>query len=334
MNTLIRTISTAIPAILIATSAFAEKPTSDNWWRTVGGYDGSWTVSVDGADTPALLTTHKWLVPFERTQWDFSGAPGQPMVFETGGSWWNAEAGRIEAAGMQVGIDGELAYKGYVDDVDPKADTVTWKWTTTKLDGSKRSQITMVDTFGDDVINRTFDTTSGTPFPIKTAKLVAVNAFQKAMPQASQMVGRWTRSFTNDDGKNVTVMFDVAWGPGRHTLDGTIHRKIGDAEPVLRGKRTWMLDRRSGNVWCMNNFGNGMRMTARPKFSKTDQATVIRGDWTGRNANGNNVAFSTEETLTGDEWTNQWMNFTFEGVTPPNATGEPSEMTTLNRVTD
>ena len=59
MNTLIRTISTAIPAILIATSAFAEKPTSDNWWRTVGGYDGSWTVSVDGADTPALLTTHK-----------------------------------------------------------------------------------------------------------------------------------------------------------------------------------------------------------------------------------------------------------------------------------
>ena len=334
MNALIRTISTAIPAILIAASAFAEKPTSDNWWKTVSRYDGTWTVTLNDAEAPALLTTHEWMVPFEKMRWHFSEAPGQPMTFDTGACWWNAETERIELAGMRTYADGDIAYKGYIDDVDPDAETVTVKWSFSNIDGSKRSEVTMVDTFGDNVIERAYDVTSGTPRSIKTAKFESVNAFQKAMPQASQMVGRWTRSITNDDGKNVTVMFDVAWGPGRHTLDGTIHRKIGDAEPVLRGKRTWMLDRRSGDVWCMNNFGNGMRMTARPKFSKTEQTTVIRGDWTGRNANGNNVAFSTEETLTGDEWTNQWMNFTFEGVTPPNATGEPSEMTTLNRVTD
>ena len=146
------------------------------------------------------------------------------------------------------------------------------------------------------------------------------------------MVGRWTRSFTNGAGEDVTVMLDVAWGPGQHTLDATFHRKVGDGEPTLRGRRTWMLDRRSGDVWCMNTSANGMRMTAKPKISKTGNATVIRCDWSGPNANGDEVTFSTEETITGDEWTNQWMDLTFAGVKPPNATGEPSDMTTLKRV--
>lgn len=332
MNKLVRSACVAVPATLITAIATAEKPTAENWWQAVGGYDGSWAVSLDGADAPALLSTTEWVVPFERMQWRFAEAPGQPMVFETGGCWWNAETGRIEAGGFQAGVDGDLAYRGYIEDVDPDSRTVVWKWKTTNLDGSTRSEITMTDTFGDGVIDRAFETTSGSPFPIKTARLDAVNAFRQAMPQAAQMVGRWERSFTNDAGEDVTVMVDVAWGPGEHTLDATIHRKVGDDAAVLRGRRTWMLDRRSGDVWCMNNFRNGMRMTAKPKISKTGKATVIQCDWSGRNANGDDVTFSTEETITGDEWTNQWMNFTFEGVKPPNATGEPSEMTTLKRV--
>ncbi|MDG1977243.1 MAG: hypothetical protein P8I44_01630 [Phycisphaerales bacterium] len=332
MKTLIRSISIVAPVMLLATAATAEKPTADDWWQAVGGYDGSWAVTLDGADAPALLSTTEWIVPFERMQWRFSEAPGQPMVFETGGCWWNPEADRIEAGGFQVGVDGDLAYRGYIEDVDRDAGTVVWNWKTTNLDGSSKSEITMTDTFGDDVIDRVFDTTSGDEFPIKTAKLEAVNTFQQAMPQAASMVGRWTRSFTNGAGEDVTVMLDVAWGPGQHTLDATFHRKVGDGEPTLRGRRTWMLDRRSGDVWCMNTSANGMRMTAKPKISKTGNATVIRCDWSGPNANGDEVTFSTEETITGDEWTNQWMDLTFAGVKPPNATGEPSDMTTLKRV--
>ena len=41
MKTLVRSISTTAPVMLLATLATAEKPTAEDWWQAVGGYDGS-----------------------------------------------------------------------------------------------------------------------------------------------------------------------------------------------------------------------------------------------------------------------------------------------------
>ena len=303
-----RRLTTMLTITMATTALQAAPPTADDWWTTMGRYQGD-HILKDGESGDVIGEfSVEWGVPFQRLNYRYHSTGGDVATTMTGFCHWDESLGKVRFIEVETGPDGLVTSVGELADVDDA--TLTWNiksWTEKEMVRSFQ----MKDVFGSDGVDRSIEMKSGKEMPTSFV-WTSVNQFQRAFPVADQLVGTW--NFTEDGQAKIAK---VEWGPGQETLVETTHIVGADGKTTEDSTVTYMYDRVADRVRMHFMGANGASGWATPVVGKVDGTMTMELSWRGRNAMGQRIAALGFRKIEGDTMIMTMSEFKLEGVPLP-----------------
>ena len=322
-----RRLTTMLTITMATTALQAAPPTADDWWATMGRYQGDHLLKDGESGAVIGEFSVEWGVPFQRLNYRFHSTGGDVATTMTGFCHWDEALGKVRFIEVETGPDGLVTSVGELADVDDA--TLTWNiksWTEKEMVRSFQ----MKDVFGSDGVDRSIEMKSGKAMPTSFV-WTPVNQFRRAFPIADQLVGTW--NFTDTGQAKIAK---VEWGPGKETLVETVHIVGPDGKTTEDSTVTYMYDRVADRVRMHFMGANGAAGWATPVVSKADGTTTMELSWRGRNAMGQRIAALGFRKIEGDAMVMTMSEFKLEGVPLPeganrDAMNEPTKMTRVKK---
>ena len=224
-----RPLSSVLLAACVSSLAVAEDLPGAEAISELAGFVGDWhfegvaldgSEGIDGGEAFLATQTVRWVVPHKELgiEWTLVTATGHQFSSGRSRIRWDDISGAI--LNTYAGVDGEKAYRGVSTLIGIKGIDLDWRGHESAGTGSSLNYETTFAMSDGDHWRVDFIPTCADDSLLEPMRFVweRDNEFKKALGEYTGIVGTWSRTFQDAQGRTVLRTIEIAWGPGERSL--------------------------------------------------------------------------------------------------------------------